>query len=81
MVCERCVQGGILEGEFTGRMEGGAYLAPAPGEGPLSAGPKTCIVLLTDVFGLPLKNCKIIADSLAKKLGVDVWVPDQFGGA
>jgi len=81
MICERCVQGDILEGEFTGKMENGAYLAPAPGKGSLSANPsKTCIVILTDVFGLPLKNCKIMADSIAEKLGVDVWVPDQFAG-
>ena len=30
MLCERCVQGNILEGDFTGRMEDGAYIAPAP---------------------------------------------------
>lgn len=80
MLYDRCVQGGILEGKFTGRMEDDAYNAPAPGVGLLSDGPQTCIVLLTDIFGLPLKNCKIIADSLAKELGVDVWVPDQFAG-
>jgi len=81
MICERCVQGEILEGEFTGIVEGGAYLAPAPGKGSLSANPsKTCIVILTDIFGLSLKNCKIMADSMAEKLGVDVWVPDQFAG-
>ena len=82
MICERCVQGDILEGEFTGKMEDGAYLAPAPGKGSLSANPsKTCVVILTDIFGLPLKNCKIMADSIAEKLGVDVWIPDQFAGS
>jgi len=80
MVCERCVQGGVLEGDFTGEIQNGAYFAPAPGSGSLSSGQKTCIVFLTDIFGLSLKNCKIMADSMAQKLGVDVWVPDQFDG-
>jgi carboxymethylenebutenolidase len=80
MICERCVQGGVLDGDFTGRMVDGAYLASAPGEGTLSSGTKTAIVLLTDIFGLSLKNCKILADSLAQKLGVDVWIPDMFDG-
>lgn len=79
-LCERCVQGGILEGECTGRMEEGAYFAPAPGSGPLSGGPKTCLVLLTDIFGLPLNNSKLIADEMAKKTGADVWIPDLFAG-
>jgi len=64
-------------------MENGAYLAPAPapaGRALSTNGSKTCIVIFTDAFGLPLKNCKIMADSVAEKLGVDVWVPDQFAG-
>jgi dienelactone hydrolase len=38
------------------------------------------IILLTDIFGLPLPNPKIVADHLAKSVGVDVWVPDLFNG-
>ena len=39
------------------------------------------IVVLTDIFGLPLQNCKIIADALSERVGCDVWVPDLFEGA
>lgn len=42
---------------------------------------KKAIVLLTDAFGLSLVNPKILADRLAEKVGVDVWVPDLFNGA
>ena len=41
---------------------------------------KFAIVLLTDIYGLPLGNCKLIADRFAKELGCDVWVPDLFKG-
>jgi carboxymethylenebutenolidase len=82
MICERCVQGNVLDGEFHGRMETGVYLAPAPSAGSLSTNKsKTCVVVLTDIFGLPLKNCKIVADAIAEKLGVDVWIPDLFAGS
>jgi len=39
------------------------------------------VLLLTDVFGLPLKNSKILADVFAKEVGCDVWVPDMFNGS
>jgi hypothetical protein len=79
MSCPDCITGGLLPGEPTGTLTThGAYLAPAPSsEGSDS---KCAVVLLTDVFGLPLKNCKIIADNLAKRLNCDVWVPDYFAG-
>ena len=38
------------------------------------------IIFLTDIFGLPLVNCKIMADRLADEVGCDVWVPDLFEG-
>lgn len=38
------------------------------------------VVLLTDIFGLPLKNSKILADKISTRLGCDVWVPDLFNG-
>ena len=41
---------------------------------------KYAIVLLTDIFGLPLGNCKLMADRFAQELGCDVWVPDLFDG-
>lgn len=44
------------------------------------AGRSRAIVVLTDIFGLPLQNCKIIADALSARVGCDVWVPDLFNG-
>ncbi|TFY74120.1 hypothetical protein EWM64_g9892 [Hericium alpestre] len=56
-----------------------AYYSPAPGKADDTPSPNA-IILLTDIFGLPLNNCKILADLLASKVGVDVWVPDLFDG-
>ncbi|KAG6836944.1 hypothetical protein H0H93_000834 [Arthromyces matolae] len=76
MSCPDCTSGGFLPGEPTGHLSTqGAYLATGA-----TQRSKRAVVLLTDVFGLPLKNCKIIADHLAKELDCDVWVPDIFAG-
>ncbi|KAG6816489.1 hypothetical protein H0H93_008053 [Arthromyces matolae] len=76
MSCPDCTAGEVLPGEPLGHSSTlGSYFTPGSEEHPKSA-----IVLLTDVFGLPLKNCKIIADHLAKETGFDVWIPDYFGG-
>jgi len=75
MACERCTQGDTLPGTPTGTITSNkAYLAAAPEPS------SHAIVLLTDAFGLPLVNCKIIADNLSKELACDVWVPDIFDG-
>ncbi len=91
-VCPRCTEGGsLLLGEATGSILAdfqGAYFAPAPELQTEDAGTnseresynKATVLLLTDAFGLPLKNCKLRADELAKRLGCDVWVPDYFNG-
>lgn len=71
-----------MSGEPAGRILGdfhGAYFSPAPSADAADRG-KFTVLLLTDAFGLPLKNCKIMADELAKRLGCDVWVPDYFNG-
>ncbi|KAJ7021964.1 Alpha/Beta hydrolase protein [Mycena alexandri] len=75
MSCPNCFKGAVLEGQPTGVIidaQDGAYFAAGNGD------TKRAIVLLTDVFGLPLKNSKILADSFAQHLGCDVWVPDLF---
>lgn len=52
-----------------------AYFAASPtGSSPFA------VIILTDIFGLPLKNSKILADSFAAQLGCDVWAPDLFNG-
>jgi len=58
-------------------MIGPDYFTPARGD---SLQPTKAIVLLTDIFGLPLSNPRIVADHLAEHVGVDVWVPDFFNG-
>ncbi|KAG5635240.1 hypothetical protein H0H81_011956 [Sphagnurus paluster] len=80
MSCPDCTAGEFLPGEPTGTLSTlGAYLAASPSSSQ-SGHSKRAIVLLTDVFGLPLKNCKIVADHIAKELSCDVWVPDYFAG-
>lgn len=76
MACEHCTQGYILPGEPTGTMLDGHYYCAAP-----KGSTKSCAILvLTDIFGLDLKNPKIIADRLARQVRCDVWVPDVFDG-
>jgi len=58
-------------------MVGPNYFTPARGD---STQPTKAIVLLTDVFGLPMPNPRIVADHLAEHVGVDVWIPDFFNG-
>jgi dienelactone hydrolase len=58
-------------------MVGQDYFTAAPND----ATQRTkAIILLTDIFGLPLPNPRIVADQLAEQVGVDVWVPDLFNG-
>ncbi|KAH9480066.1 Hydrolase tropI [Psilocybe cubensis] len=79
MSCPNCAKGDFLPGEPTGSIRSdfqNAYLAPAP-EGDSSS---YAVLLLTDAFGLPLKNCKIMADEMAKRLQCDVWISDYFNG-
>ncbi|KAF9534029.1 dienelactone hydrolase endo-1,3,1,4-beta-D-glucanase [Crepidotus variabilis] len=79
MSCPNCQEGFILPGEPTGSIETellGAYHAPSPSSEPK----KYTVLLLTDAFGLPLKNNKLLADKLAQRLECDVWVPDIFAG-
>ncbi|KAA1469968.1 dienelactone hydrolase endo-1-3,1,4-beta-D-glucanase [Dentipellis sp. KUC8613] len=81
--CENCAKGFVLPGTPAGSMVDGAYYSPAPGidKETAPAPSSKAIVLLTDIFGLPLVNSKLLADELATKVGVDVWVPDLFNGA
>ncbi|KAJ7459828.1 dienelactone hydrolase [Mycena latifolia] len=76
MSCPDCFKGAVLEGEPTGTIASefeSAYFATGGTS-------KRAIILLTDIFGLPLKNSKILADNFAMHLQCDVWVPDLFAG-
>jgi len=81
MSCPDCAKGIVLDGEPTGSINAefqGAYFAPAPGGNGEPS--KRAVLLFTDAFGLPLKNCKIMADEMAQRLECDVWIPDYFEG-
>ena len=78
MTCTYCYKGFILPSEPKGSIVGQAYFIPAPTN---MTQQTKAIVLLTDIFGLPLPNPRIVADHLAEQVGVDVWVPDLFNGA
>ncbi|KAE9397997.1 dienelactone hydrolase endo-1,3,1,4-beta-D-glucanase [Gymnopus androsaceus JB14] len=73
--CSDCKRGKILPGEPAGTMVKDAYFAAGP-EGNTSR----AVILLTDIYGLPLVNSKILADNISKQLSCDVWVPDLFNG-
>ncbi|KAH7884962.1 hypothetical protein F5I97DRAFT_1881233 [Phlebopus sp. FC_14] len=83
MSCPDCNRGSILAGTPTGsltKLNGvEAYFAPAV---PSAEGVTKpfALVLLSDAFGLPLVNTKIMADKFAKDLACDVWIPDLFNG-
>lgn len=76
MSCPSCIAGEVLNGEPTGVNDAfqDAYFAAGKGTS------TTAVILFSDIFGLPLKNCKLLADKFAKDLGCDVWVPDMFNG-
>lgn len=83
MTCPQCREGFLLPGEPTGIISEefqGAYLAAAPNRDTEFLS-RRAIVYLTDGFGMPLKNCKIMADKLAERLQCDVWIPDYFKGS
>ncbi|KAI6115804.1 Alpha/Beta hydrolase protein [Pisolithus croceorrhizus] len=82
-----CDSGSILAGKPTGsvvKVNGtDAYFAPAPpsDSAPSESNGSVGVVLLSDAFGIPLVNTKLIADKLANELQCDVWIPDLFDGA
>ncbi len=76
-LCEDCVSGGVLPGVTRGSMEQigpfNTYVAKPTGE---IKRDDAALVYYTDVFGLALKNNKILADMLADELGIVVYAPD-----
>ncbi|PPQ72441.1 hypothetical protein CVT26_003770 [Gymnopilus dilepis] len=78
-LCEHCVKGVIHEGEPKGKFEkiGGveSYVATPSGDYPKDK----VILFLPDVFGLPLTNNLLLADSFAEN-GFKTVIPDYFNG-
>ena len=85
-ICANCVTGYRLPGEPTGEMIHieptvmEAYLVSKHTKTSEGDGVKKAVVFLTDVFGLPLGNPKIMADEINARVHVDVYVPDMFEG-
>ncbi|TFK68444.1 alpha/beta-hydrolase [Pluteus cervinus] len=80
MSCPDCTTGGLLAGEPKGQTSIlNAYFSPAPLADQDQAS-DNAILLLTDAFGLSVKNGKVLGDMLAERLKCDVWVPDIFEG-
>ena len=79
-----CVSGTLDAGTPSGSVEhvGGVetYVARPPPPVAAGAHPAAAVVILTDVFGMVLPNVRLIADRLAREVGVSVYVPDQFAG-
>jgi len=82
IICENCVRGSVLPGTPKGTMitvDSIPTYHAAP-ETPSVGTPKKAVVLFMDGFGFGIPNGKIQADFIARRLGVDVYVPDQFLG-
>jgi len=77
--CADCFKAPLHEGETTGKFEeiGGVknYVALPSGDYPKDK----ALVILTDVFGLALKNTLLVADSFAKA-GFPTYIPDILNG-
>ncbi|KAI0917870.1 hypothetical protein AcW1_006887 [Taiwanofungus camphoratus] len=78
-LCQDCVSGVRHEGEPEGKIEqiGGVecYVATPTGDYPKDK----VILFLTDVFGIPLPNNKLLADDFARN-GFKVVMPDILAG-
>jgi hypothetical protein len=82
-LCDNCTRGHVLEGDPVGKWEEGFYVSRTArteqGEEILTNS-KKCLVLLTDAFGIPLVNNRLLADEMSRRCEMDVYVPDIFNG-
>ncbi|KIM97149.1 hypothetical protein OIDMADRAFT_203869 [Oidiodendron maius Zn] len=76
--CNECIKGTIHEGQPQGKVEKlhglDTYVVGN------RTNPRGIIVVYSDIFGLPLPNNKLIADSYAKSGEWLVYLPDFFQG-
>ncbi|KAL4252870.1 AB hydrolase superfamily protein [Abortiporus biennis] len=79
MSCKHCITGVLHEGTPEGTIQqiGGVecYVSTPPGDYPKDK----VVLVLTDVFGIPLNNNKLLADGFAKN-GFKTIIPDLFNG-
>lgn len=83
-LCIHCVSGDVIPGEPKGTIETigpyETYVSKPPAESASAASEGKAVVLFTDVFGLALQNNKIVADLIAERSSITVYVPDVRGG-
>ncbi|KAF8065064.1 dienelactone hydrolase endo-1,3,1,4-beta-D-glucanase [Lyophyllum atratum] len=76
---EDCIKGVTFEGTPKGVMKTingvNTYVAKAE----RASNPRRALLLLTDIFGLPLVNSKLMADDFAAN-GFDTFIPDYLNG-
>ena len=81
-LCKNCVSGHVIPGEPKGVVKDGAYVY-SPDTQDAAPGSKIALILLSDIFGLELRNTLILADAFGDRLkgkNCDVFVPDYFNG-
>ena len=76
-LCINCVSGDVIPGTPRGQIQKiGPYETYISKPSENEAETEKAIVLFTDVFGLALKNSKIMADILSDRTGITTYVPD-----
>jgi len=75
---ECCIRGSIHTGSPTGTMTNIAGLETYFSKTDNFTG--RAVLFLTDAFGLPFINNKLLADTYAKQANVNVYMPDLFEG-
>ncbi|EJT99859.1 hypothetical protein DACRYDRAFT_109285 [Dacryopinax primogenitus] len=82
--CADCITRVALPGTPCGQMVSIGnfsvyHTVPSPSER-ASNSDKKAILVFTDGLGLGWDNPRILADGLAREVGLEVWVPDPFNG-
>ncbi len=78
ITCPDCLSGSVKDGKPTGTVTTihglPAYVARPEGT------PKGLVVLIPDIFGWELSNCRLLADAYAKEGGFLVYLPNFMNG-
>jgi dienelactone hydrolase len=78
VTCQNCLSGHVKDGKPSGivaTIHGfSTYVARPEGT------PKGLVVLIPDVFGWELSNCRLLADAYAKEGGLLVYLPNFMNG-
>jgi hypothetical protein len=78
ITCPDCLSGSIKDGKPSGAVTTihslPAYVAHPEGT------PKGLVVLIPDIFGWEISNCRLLADAYAKEGGFLVYLPNFMNG-